>query len=149
MEKSAKLLHFKRFVFWTGVFNIVAYAALACPFTLKTFINMQNNVGKSLGLGGAEFVFPMSVNNLLMVNILGLIVIFLGIILIIASFDIENRAWFVYWEGLIRILVFVMCAWFVLAKDASQMMFGIGLIDLIIGLIYMYYIFTIEGLTKT
>ena len=149
MEKSARLVRFKRWVFWTGVFNIIAYAALACPFTLTTFINMQNSMGKSLGLGGLEFGFPMNVNNLLMVNLLGLIVIFLGIMLIIASFDIESRAWFVYWEGLIRILVFFLCVYFVLAKDASQIMFGIGLIDLIIGGIYMYYIFTIEGLKKT
>ena len=149
MEKSAKLLHFKRWVFWTGVFNIVAYAALACPFTFTTFLNMQNNMGKSLGLGGSEFVFPASVNNLLMINILGLIVIFLGIMLIVASFDIENRAWFVYWEALIRISVFFICVYFVFAKDASQIMFGIGLIDLIIGGIYMYYIFSIAGLRRT
>ena len=146
MEK--KMLHFKRWVFWTGIFNIVAYGSLICPFTLRMFINMQNNMGKSLGLGGSEFVFPVSVNNVLMINILGLIVVFLGIFLIIASFDIANRAWFVFWEGLVRIVVFFFCVYFVLAKDATQIMFGIGLVDLIIGLIYMYYIFTIEGLRK-
>ena len=147
MEK--KLLHFKRWVLWTGIFNIVAYGSLICPFTLTTFINMQNNMGKSLGLGGSKFVFPVSVNNLLMINILGLIVVFLGIFLIVASFDIKNRSWFVFWEGLLRIIVFFFCIYFVLVKDASQMMFGIGLVDLIIGLIYMYYIFTIEGLKRT
>jgi len=147
MEK--KMLHFKRWTFWTGIFNIVAYFSLVCPFTLRMFIDMQNNMGKSMGFGGSEFAFPMNANNLFMINSLGLIIVFLGIFLIIASFDIANRSWFVFWEGVLRILVFVISVYFVLAMDASQMVFGIGLIDLIIGLIYMYYIFTIEGLRRT
>ena len=31
MPDTVKSVHFKWWVFWTGIFNIVAYAALMCP----------------------------------------------------------------------------------------------------------------------
>ena len=84
-----------------------------------------------------------------MINVFGYIVAFLGVLLILASFDIKNRAWFVFWEGLLRIGAFLLCAYFTLVRDASQMVFIFGTTDLIIGSLYMYYIFTIQGLRKT
>ena len=30
---SKKLNHFKQWVFWTGIFNIVTYSSFLCPFT--------------------------------------------------------------------------------------------------------------------
>ena len=84
-----------------------------------------------------------------MINILGLMVVFLGIFLIIASLDIEERAWFVFWEGLTWIFVFLFFLYYVLFSSASQILLLFGIIDLIIGIIYMYYIFTIKDLRIT
>ena len=84
-----------------------------------------------------------------MINILGLMVVFLGIFLIIASLDIEERAWFVFWEGLTRIFVFLFFLYYVLFSSAAQLLLLFGIIDLIIGIIYMYYIFTIKELMIT
>jgi len=84
-----------------------------------------------------------------MINILGLVVVFLGIFLIIASLDIEKRAWFVFWEGLLRVFVFLFFLYFVLFSSAAQILLLFGIIDLIIGIIYMYYIFTIKDLKLT
>ena len=81
-----------------------------------------------------------------MINILGLVVVFLGIFLIIASLDIEKRVWFVFWEGLTRIFVFLFFLYFVLFSSAAHILLLFGIIDLIIGIIYMYYIFTIKDL---
>ena len=146
MESSAKTEHFRWWVFWTGIFNIVAYAALMCPFTLKIFFGTSTGLSNALGLGGTVLSMPENVNNVIMINILGLIVVFLGIFLIIASLDIEKRAWFVFWEGLTRIFVFLFFLYYVLFSSAAQILLLFGIIDLIIGIIYMYYIFTIEGL---
>ena len=92
---------------------------------------------------------PENVNHVIMINILGLMVVFLGIFLIIASLDIEERAWFVFWEGLTRIFVFLFFLYYFLFSSASQILLLFGIIDLIIGIIYMYYIFTIKGLKIT
>jgi hypothetical protein len=92
---------------------------------------------------------PENVNHVIMINILGLMVVFLGIFLIIASLDIEERAWFVFWEGLTRIFVFLFFLYYFLFSSASQILLLFGIIDLIIGIIYMYYIFTIKDLKIT
>ncbi len=149
MESSAKIEHFRRWVFWTGIFNIVAYAALLCPITLKIFLSTSNGLGNALGLGGTVFSMPENVNHVIMINILGLLVVFLGIFLIMASFDIEKRAWFVFLEGLTRFFVFLFFFYYVLFSNAAQILLLFGIIDLIIGIIYMYYIFTIKDLKIT
>lgn len=146
MTSSVKLGHFRQWVFWTGIFNIVAYGPLVCPFSLQIFVNISNRLSSAVGLGGAVLSLPPNVNNLLMINTLGILVVFLGILLIIASLDIQNRAWFVFWEGLIRIIFFLLSLYFVIFKNAGQILIVFGLTDLVIGIIYWYYIFTIEGL---
>jgi len=149
MPDSVKIVHFRWWVFWTGIFNIVAYAALMCPVTLKSFLGTSNGLNNALGLGGTALSMPENVNNVIMINILGLIVVFLGVFLIIASLDIEKRAWFVFWEGLTRIFVFLFFLSFVLFSSAAHILLLFGIIDLIIGIIYMYYIFTIKDLKIT
>ncbi len=149
MESFAKIVHFRRWVFWTGIFNIVAYSAFLCPLTLKIFLSISNGLGDALGLGGTVFSMPENVNHVIMINILGLLVVFLGISLIIASLDIEKRAWFVFLEGLTRIFVFLFFLYYVLFSNAAQILLLFGIVDLIIGIIYMYYIFTIKDLKIT
>ncbi len=149
MPDLVKTIHFRWWVFWTGIFNIVAYAALLCPFTLKIFFDTSQGLSNTLGFAGTALSMPTNVNNVIMINILGLIVVFLGIFLIIASLDIEKRAWFVFWEGLTRIFVFLFFLYFVLFGSAAHILLLFGIIDLIIGIIYMYYIFTIKALKIT
>ncbi|MDZ7700308.1 MAG: hypothetical protein U5R49_26395 [Deltaproteobacteria bacterium] len=146
MDAEVKVQKFKRWVLWTGIFNIVAYSPLVCPFTLKHFLNVSNKLSQTFGLGGTAFTIPQNINNLLMINLVGLFVIFFGIWLIIASFDIANRAWFVFYEGLIRILVFFIFLYFVIFNNAAVVLIVFGTIDLIFNCIYMYYIFSIQGL---
>jgi hypothetical protein len=149
MEFSEKKEHFRRWVFWTGIFNIVAYAALLCPFTMKIFFGTSSGLSNALGLGGTVFSMPENVNHVIMITILGLIVVFLGIFLIIASLDIQKRAWFVFWNGVTRILVFLFFLYYVLFSSAAQILLLFGVIDLVIGIIYIYYIFTIKELMIT
>lgn len=146
MITSVRTERFRKWVFWTGIYNIVAFGGLVCPFTLKIFHGISNGLNKALGLGGTLMTLPTSVNNLLMINTLGVIVVFLGILLVIASLDLEKRAWFVFWEGLIRIVFFLLSLYFILFKSAATIVLIFGVIDLIVAIIYMYYIFTIEGL---
>ena len=144
MTKTKKLNHFKKWVFWTGIFNIVAYSSFLCPFTLKHFLLINGKIANALGLGGTPLDLPSNINHLILIHILGAIVVLLGVMLIVASLDIINRVWFVFYEGLIRILAFVFILYFVIFSNAAQVMVVFGGIDLIIGMIYMYYIFSIS-----
>ncbi|MCJ7772116.1 MAG: hypothetical protein MUP22_03165 [Desulfobacterales bacterium] len=146
MTKAKKLNHFKKWVFWTGIFNIVTYSSFLCPFTLEKFLQVNGKIENVLGLGGTPLVLPSNINHLILIHILGAIVVFLGVMLVIASFDIKNRAWFVFYEGLIRIMAFIYILYFVLFSNAAHSMMIFGAIDLLIGMIYMYFIFSIKGL---
>lgn len=44
MTSSTKIEHFRRWVFLTGIFNIVTFSSLACPYTLKNFLKIMTDV---------------------------------------------------------------------------------------------------------
>ncbi len=145
MTKAEKLNHFSKWVLWTGLFNIVVFSNFLCPFTLNKFLEVNEKIGNALGLGGTPLVFPSDINHLVLIHIMGAIVVLLGVMLVIASLDIKRRAWFVFYEGLIRIIAFLFILYFVIYSNAAHVMLLFGGIDLIIGIIYMYYIFSIKG----
>ena len=146
MAQSPRLHRFRRWVFWTGVFNILAYFPMVCPYTLNHFLVAVDTINRGLGWGGTPLVFPSDPTHLLLINLLGVFVVIVGILLVIAAHDIENRAWLVFWEGVIRIVTFLFILYFVVGKNAPGVLAGFGVIDLVIGGIYMYYIFSIQTL---
>jgi hypothetical protein len=109
----------KNFVFWTGVYNIL------------------------LGLG---FLFPPLVEFLgvpvpksgVWVQLPATMVIYLGIVLILCSRSLRSRASIVYWEGILRIVVFFLLAGYGFFGDLGISMALVGTVDLVIGLIYVF-----------
>jgi hypothetical protein len=109
----------KKFVFWTGVYNIV------------------------LGLG---FVFPPLVDFLqvpapkagVWVTLAAIMVIYLGILLIICSRNLRARASIVFWEGILRIVLFFLLAGYGFFGGLGIAMAFVGIVDLVIGLIYVF-----------
>jgi hypothetical protein len=147
MTSSSKIEFFRKWVMVTGILNIVVYSVLLFPFTLKVLLDISNTMNNALGLGGMVFPVPLNTNHLVMIHIVGILVVCFGIMLVIASFDIMNRAWFVFWEGLMRIIVFLYLLFFVVCMNSITLLLLFGTTDLIIGTVYIYFIFTIEGLS--
>jgi hypothetical protein len=108
----------KKFVFWTGVYNI------------------------ALGLG---FLFPPLVGFLQVsapesgfwVRLPATIVIYLGVLLIICSRNLRARASIVFWEGILRIVLFLLLAGYGFFGGIGISMAFVGIVDLIIGLGYV------------
>jgi hypothetical protein len=109
----------KKFVFWTGVYNIF------------------------LGIG---FLFPPLVDFLgvpapesgIWVQLPATIVIYLGIVLILCSRSLRSRATLVCWEGILRIIVFFLLAGYGFFGGLGISMALVGIVDLVIGLIYVF-----------
>ncbi len=109
----------KKFVFWTGVYNIL------------------------LGLG---FLFPPLIDFLqvpvpesgVWVQLPAIIVIYLGLLLILCSRSLRSRASIVYWEGVLRIVIFFLLAGYGIFGDLGISMALVGAVDLAIGLIYLF-----------
>ena len=109
----------KKFVFWTGVYNIL------------------------IGLG---FLFPPLVDFLgvptpesgFWVQFSAIIVIYLGLLLILCSRSLRSRASIVYWEGILRIVAFFLLAGYGFFGGLGISMALVGVVDLVIGLIYVF-----------
>ena len=108
----------KKFVFWTGIYNIL------------------------LGLG---FLFPPMVGFLrvpvpesgVWVQLSATFVIYLGVLLILCSRSLQSRASIVCWEGILRIVAFLLLAGYGFFGGLGISMALVGIVDLIIGLIYL------------
>jgi hypothetical protein len=108
-----------KFVFWTGVYNIL------------------------LGLG---FLFPPMLDILrvpapesgVWVQLPATLVIYLGILLILCSRDLRSRASIVWWEGILRFAAFLLLAGYGLFGGLGISMAIVGTIDLVIGLVYVF-----------
>lgn len=103
----------KAFVFWTGIMNF------------------------SFGLG---FMFPAMAQylgevapTLVWSQLLGVILMFLGVILVLCSRDIERYATIICWEGVVRIAGFLVMGGHGFLGDAGVSIGFAGVLDLLIG----------------
>ncbi len=108
----------KAFVFWTGWYNIVVGFALFFPVLFR-----------SLGVR-----FPESV---VWSELVGFLAMFLGVMLVWCARDLQARATIVYWEGWLRIVIFLHLGWFGFFGGIGALLGLIGVIDLLIGLTYI------------
>lgn len=146
MTSSARIDHFRPWVFWTGVFDMVGYTALTGPFTLERFLAISNRLNRFLGWEGMPLALPANRANWMMVNLCGFMIVLLGALLIAASLDIQNCAWVVFWEGLVRVFAFAAILSLVVFQSAPRSLLLFGTIDLIIAVITYYDIFTLKEL---
>ncbi|MFI3198040.1 MAG: hypothetical protein QX196_06945 [Methylococcaceae bacterium] len=108
----------KNFVFWSGVYN----AGLA---VFLLFPPLYRGVGMNI----CDPVWGW-----LIAGFLG----FTSAVLILASRDLRCRATFVYWESLLRYIAALLLIPAGLFGDLGLIAVPLGLVDLIIGLVYMF-----------
>jgi hypothetical protein len=109
----------KTFVFWTGVYNIV----LGLGFLLPPLV---------------DFLQVPAPDDGFWVRLPATIVIYLGISLIICSRKLRERASIVYWEGILRIVLFFLLAGYGFFGGLGIAMALVGIIDGVIGLVYVF-----------
>lgn len=108
-----------KFVYWTGIYNILVGFSFFFPV-----IHIR------LGI-----VLPDSV---FWTELVGLLVVFLGAMLIWCSRELSARATLVYWEGLVRLVAFLLMGWFGFYGGLGVMLGVFGVIDLVFGLVYVF-----------
>ena len=109
----------KKFVFWTGIYDIVMAGTISCPW-----------VAKMLGVPLPESYFWLWFAAAL--------VIYLGVVLVISSRNMKARAPVIYWEGILRLVGFVLMAGFGIFGGLGLAVTLLGVVDLIIGLVYLF-----------
>jgi hypothetical protein len=108
----------RKFVFWTGVYNVILAVSSLIPA-----------VAKILGLAVPESRFYLWLP--------GILIIYLGILLILASRNLHDRASLVYWEGILRLAGFVVATRYGFMGEFGASLGYVGVIDLIVGLVYI------------
>lgn len=108
----------KRFVFWTGIYNILAGSSFFFP----PLISM-------LGIKIPESYFWLSVPAATFV--------FTGVTLVLSSRNLEARGSIVYWEAVLRIIGFIIFTGFGFLGEIGIVVGVLGVVELLIGLIYL------------
>jgi len=108
----------KKFVFWTGIYNIVGGISFLGP--------------KAPGLSLVKFP-----ESNFWVWTLGAAITYLGLALVLCSRDLAARASLVYWDGILRVFGFFLFAGFGFLGGLGVMLGIIGIVDLLVGLVYL------------
>ncbi len=107
-----------RFVFWAGVYNAGLALILTCPF-----------VYRALGLN-----IPTPFWGWLVAGFLA----YTGAVLILSARDLQRRASLVYWELFLRYFAALLLIPAGLFGDLGVIAAPLGLVDLAIGLTFMF-----------
>jgi len=108
----------KKFVFWTGIYDLVVGIGFFFPW-LAPLLGVQQP--KSLFFSWSP----------------ALLTTFLGVMLILCSRDLPAPGTVVYWEGILRIVGFLLLGGFGFLTDLGVMIGVMGIIDLAIGIVYL------------
>jgi len=106
------------FVFWTGIYNIIAGISFLVP-----------GIVPLLGIRPPESSF--------WVWTVAASVIYLGVALVLSSRRLAERATVVYWEGILRIVAFFLFGGYGFFGDLGLVAGILGVLDLVIGLVYL------------
>lgn len=108
----------KKFVFWTGVYNIL--------LAVSSLIPQLSNI---LGLTVPDSRFYLWLP--------GILIIYLGVMLILASRNLDERASIVFWEGILRLAGFIVATRYGFFGEFGASLGYVGVIDLLVGLVYI------------
>jgi hypothetical protein len=107
----------KKFVFLTGILNVILGILFALPGVMQT-----------AGIQPPENPFWLMLPAIFL--------FFLGIILMYSSRDLENRATIVFWDGLSRVAAFLGVSWFGLFAGMGFFIVLAASADLVIAMVY-------------
>lgn len=107
-----------KFVFWTGVYNIIGGITFLVP-------------------GIVGFLRVKLPESNFWVWTVAAAIVYLGLALVLCSRDLAARASLVYWEGILRVVAFFLFAGFGFLGGLGVVLGILGIVDLLIGLVYL------------
>jgi len=110
----------KTFIFATGVFNILFGILVQSGFGVATTLP-EASPGMVTHLFGAAAAF-------------------FGVILVLSSRDLERRGALVAWEGVLRLVGFIVMTYYALYAGYGIRPLLLGATDGVIGLAYLYFL---------
>ena len=135
---------------WTlgaGIFNIVAAFPLSLPFFYQHYYAFFNALNARTGLGGGVLLPPVDGNGLF-INTMGLALVLVGMIMIYASRDLENRNGIPLLNAVIRLVFSVFLISYLAKGQLPWILAILGVIDIVIAMNLFYYLHRFKKKTK-
>lgn len=146
MERS--VVHFKRFLRFSGLFNITAAFLFMIPHIYAPYLAFFNRLNALLGLGGRDITLPTDIFHTLFINTAGIDLVLIGAIVLIVSknpLSTTSRQ-IILANGIGRSLFTVIIGYYAVTESLIGIFVVIGAIDLCITLVFLYYLYKTKRL---
>lgn len=131
---------FKRFLKFSGIFNISAAFLFLVPQLYKRYLMFYNHINAMLGMGGASISMPTDSFHELMINTAGIDLVLIGTIVLLVSGDPQNptNRKIIIANGTGRFMFFLLVGYYALFHGLIRIMIPFGIIDAIITITFFY-----------
>lgn len=124
--KAQKL---QSFVKYAGLYNLALAIGLLVPVIIR-----------KMGL---------NVSDQVLADVIGVLLLYTAAVQYFASFDLRKYAWIIFWEGLLRWSASGLLIYFGTFGNIGLSAAGLGVIDLIIGIVYVVILPKSLGLQRS
>ncbi|WP_455672533.1 hypothetical protein [Phocaeicola sp.] len=138
-----RIIIFKRFLKFSGVFNIIAATFFIFPQLYKFYIVFYNEVNEFLRLGGTPISIPINPFHELMINTAGIDLVLIGSIILFVSnnpIGLTNRK-IIISNGIGRLLFFFIVGYYSIYDELLHIIIPFAVIDFFIALIFFYLLY--------
>ena len=145
IKRGAQLKLYQVSIIAAGVINLIIGLPMIIPSTDPVTTAMLNKFNKSLGLGGDKLAPPDEAIHWFFLNLSGLLIAFLGILLIWCSLRIIQRLKIPAMIAAPKFLAGLLIVYYVVRSDMLQIMIGFAVIDMAFSVLFLYCYFSLKN----
>lgn len=141
--KTKTIIHFKRLLRFSGLFNIILAFPFMIPHLYEHYLQLYNTINTYLMLGGNNITIPSDPFHILFIHTAGIDLVLIGIFVLLASINPLGKLerLIVLINGIGRILFFFITGYYFITKNLIEIFAIIGVIDLFITSFFIYYLY--------
>lgn len=145
-----RVIQFKRLLRFSGAFNIIGAFLLIVPKIYESYLLFYNNLNAFFGLGGNNISIPSDIFHTLFINTAGIDLVLIGVIVLIVSKNPLNKTnrLIILCNGIGRSVFALIIGYYAIRYGLIRFFVFIGIIDFIITLGFLYYLFRTKELAK-
>lgn len=131
---------FKRFLKFSGIFNITAALLFLVPHIYKYYLIFYNHINTMFNAGGKSISMPTDSFHELMINTAGVDLVLIGTIILLVSGDPLNptNRKIIIANGIGRFIFFILVGYYAFFHELIRIMIPFGIIDAIITITFFY-----------
>lgn len=140
--ETKTIIHFKRLLRFSGLFNIILAFPFMIPHLYKHYLELYNTINTNLMLGGNNITIPSDPFHILFIHTAGIDLVLIGTFVLLASINPLGKLekLIILINGIGRVLFFCITSYYFITKGLIGIFAVIGVIDLIITSSFLYYL---------